>query len=216
MISDYGVRCPADYSADVYGFVTEMFAANVFRPLPPSSYADTDEEVAAGRGGIGTAVVVGEPTADEVLEATQTVLVYQVFRAFVDRVMFDADRAQPYLNRRFVNGLVHRLNSGDADERLTVRDIAERVWTTCPAARSTMFRAAADELADFAYGYVPRHNGVNELLDFFAVTAGTAGHAAVPKVTYNAARHRSPSPATVFGRTDLDRCGALPTNSVHG
>lgn len=164
----------------MYGRAAEMFAANVFRPFSPSAFAETDGEAVAVRGGgAGPAVVAGEPTADEVLEYTQTVLVYQVFRAFVDRELFDSNRAEPHVNRRFVNGLVQRLNSGDVTERLTVRDIVDRVWVTCSAARHHVLRAATVELADFAYGYVLRHNGVNELLDFFA---GTAGHAVVSEV----------------------------------
>lgn len=167
----------------MYERVAEMFASNVFRPLTPSSYAEADDETATGGGGcvgVGQVVAVREPTEDEATEHRQTALVYQAFRAFVDRENFDADMAQPHVHRRFVNGLVHRLNSGDAAERHAVRDIVDSVWATCPATRPTVFRAATDELADFAYGYAPRHNGVNELLDFFAGTDGTA--ADVPKV----------------------------------
>lgn len=175
-------RCPhTDYSADVYARVAEMFAANVFRPLSPSSYTETDDETAASCWGAGPTVVISEPTIDETVEFTQTIVVYQVFQVFVERELFNADMVQPHVHRRFVNGLMQRLNSANAAERITVRDIAERIWVTCPAAQQTVFRAAIDELADFAYGYVPRHNGVNELLDFFS---GTAGTAAVPKVTY--------------------------------
>lgn len=171
-----------------------MFAANVFRPLPPSSYATPiiDETTGTAVGGIGGRVIVTTSYEDESAETgsvaeaefTQTSMVYQVFRAFVDRQRFDTAKAEPYLDRRFVNGLVHRLGTSDAVERLTVRDTVARVWQLCPAVRGHVLHAAVAELADFAYGYAPRHNGVDELLDFFADTVVYAHvkHTVVDKV----------------------------------
>lgn len=197
----------ADYSADVYATAAEMFASNVFRPLPPSSYhpAADDELTAAIVSGFGgsvgagpaaaAAAVAAASTADEseaavvaaAAEYAQTAMAYQAFQAFVDRKLFDADKMAPHVDRRFVGSLVHRLNSGDPDERLTVRDTLARIRDACPSAGGHTLNAVVAELADLAYGYVPRHNGVNDLLEFVADTVVFAPHvaqpAAVEKVT---------------------------------
>jgi len=149
-----------------------MFASNVFRPLPPSSYtaADDDECGLDGGGGLGGAAE-GYAAADAAaLEFQQTAMAYQAFRTFVDRLAFDGDKAGPHMGRRFAGGLAHRLNAADVNERLTARDTMIRVRETCPQAQAGVLDAAVDELADFAYGYAPRHNGVHELLDFVTDT----------------------------------------------
>ncbi|XP_026820730.1 serine/threonine-protein phosphatase 2A 56 kDa regulatory subunit gamma isoform-like [Rhopalosiphum maidis] len=161
-----------DYSADVYAAVAGMFAANVFRPLPPSSYAAADDDECGAD--VGAAVVGSGAGQDAVaaaaVEFQQTAMAYQAFRAFVDRLAFDGHAAGPHMGRRFAGGLAHRLNAADVNERLTARDTMIRVRETCPSARAGVLDAAVDELADFAYGYVPRHNGVLELLDLIADT----------------------------------------------
>ncbi|XP_022161303.1 serine/threonine-protein phosphatase 2A 56 kDa regulatory subunit gamma isoform-like [Myzus persicae] len=162
-----------DYPADVYASVAEMFASNVFRPLPPSSYmAADDDECGVDGGGFGGGSGAENDAAAEAsaVEFQQTAMAYQAFRAFVDRLAFDGDKAGPHLGRRFAGGLAHRLNAADMNERLTARDTMIRVRETCPSAQPAVLDAAVDELADFAYGYAPRHNGVLELLDFVADT----------------------------------------------
>ncbi|XP_060856652.1 serine/threonine-protein phosphatase 2A 56 kDa regulatory subunit gamma isoform-like [Metopolophium dirhodum] len=161
-----------DYPAGVYAAVAEMFASNVFRPLPPSSYmaADDDECGVDGGGGLGGAAEDHSAADAAALEFQQTAMAYQTFRSFVDRLAFDGDMAGPHMGRRFAGGLAHRLNAADMNERLTARDTMIRVRETCPQAQAGVLDAAVDELADFAYGYAPRHNGVHELLDFVADT----------------------------------------------
>lgn len=195
----------------MYATAVEMFAANVFRALPPSSYhpAADDELTAAIVSGFGGSVPGGGPaaaaaavaaasTADEseaaviaaAAEYAQTAMAYQAFQAFLDRKLFDADKMAPHVDRRFVGSLVHRLNSADPDERLTVRDTLARIRDACPSAGGHTLNAVVAELAELAYGYVPRHNGVNDMLEFVADTvvfAPRVAHpAAVEKVTSSA------------------------------
>lgn len=184
-----------DYSVEVYASVMEMFASNIFRPLPPSSYAmpidETTGTAVGGDGGGGGGVVVvttdeNDPATAQA-EFTQMSLVYQAFRAFLDREPFDADKARPHLDRRFVNGLLQRLGSSDTVERMTVRDTVVRLWERCWDVHGHVLDAAVAGLADFAYGYADRHNGVDELLDFFGgdtVDYADNGHAVLDKVRY--------------------------------
>lgn len=176
-----------DYPAEVYAAVAEMFASNVFRPLPPSSYMSADDdECAFDSGGIFGGAAEDLAAAEAAaIEFQQTAMAYQTFRAFVDRLAFDGDKAGPHMGRRFAGGLAHRLNAADMDERLTARDTMIRVRETCPLAQAGVLDAAVDELADFAYGYAPRHNGVHELLDFVADTVvyTDVSRLAVEKVT---------------------------------
>lgn len=168
---------PSDYSDDVYASVAEMFASNVYRPLPPSAYAAADDDECGvdgadgygfgGGGGGGGGV--GRDAAAEI-ESRQTAMAYQAFRAFIDRLAFDGRAAGPHLGRRFAGGLAHRLNAADPNERLTARDTMIRLRETCPSAGAGVMDAAVDELADFAYGYAPRHNGVDDLLEFITDT----------------------------------------------
>lgn len=151
----------------------DMFASNVFRPLPPSSYVmPIDEETPAGIGVMIVEKQIAGPFegVTATAEFTQTAMVYQVFQAFVERGQFNPDRAKPYFGQRFVYGLVHRLNSGDANERITVGDTISRVWDMCLFSHRFAMDATVAELADFAYGYVPRHNGIDQLLDFLSDT----------------------------------------------
>ncbi|XP_003245138.1 serine/threonine-protein phosphatase 2A 56 kDa regulatory subunit gamma isoform-like [Acyrthosiphon pisum] len=161
-----------DYPAEVYAAVAEMFASNVFRPLPPSSYMAADDDECGGVDGGGFGGTAEDHAAAEAvaLEFQQTAMAYQTFRAFVDRLAFDGDKAGPHMGRRFAGGLAHRLNAADMNERLTARDTMIRVREMCPQAQAGVLDAAVDELADFAYGYAPRHNGVHELLDLVADT----------------------------------------------
>lgn len=179
-----GFPYPSDYSSEVYAAMAEMFVSNVFQPLPSSSYAiyDDDESLVGGAPAGGGAIVdvmsavaaivsrepVNEDKAAKNLEEyIQTAIVYQVFQAFVERASFDPVKAGPYLSRqRFINCLVHRFNLANDYERLFVRGALFRVWQMCPSARLNALHATVTELADFAYGYVPRHNGVEDLLDF--------------------------------------------------
>ncbi|VVC24129.1 Armadillo-type fold,Protein phosphatase 2A, regulatory B subunit, B56,Armadillo-like helical [Cinara cedri] len=161
------------YTAKVYAAVTKMFASNVFRPLPPSSYtlAAENEAIVAVAASIGMPPVMPKPDYDMMASAaefTQTAITYQAFQSFVDRTEFDAEVASQFFDRRFVNGLAHRLNSGDSYERQTVRDTMARMWYACPFIHEHMLDAVVAELADFAYGYVPRHNGIDDLLHFLA------------------------------------------------
>lgn len=150
-----------------------MYASNVFRPLPRSAYTTaTDDDVAAiaaAAVGILPVMPVPEENHDRNLaELQQTCITNQAFQAFIDRRLFDPDRASRFLDRRFVNSLVHQLNSGNATERTTIRDTMARSWYACPPVREHILDAAVAELADFAYGYRPLswHNGVDDLLEF--------------------------------------------------
>jgi len=134
--------------------------------------ADDEEYGVDGVGGGGLCGGSEDRASVEAaaVEFQQTAMAYQTFRAFVDRLAFDGAKAGPHMGRRFAGGLAHRLNAADMNERLTARDTMIRVRETCPQAQAGVLDAAVDELADFAYGYTPRHNGVHELLDFVADT----------------------------------------------
>lgn len=166
---------PTDYTLEVYEAVAEMFASNVFRPLPPSSYSRaTDDEMVAtviGLSGGGVVVVDDSEALAFAEEHQQTAMAYEAFKAFLGHSRFDVLKADRVLDRRFANGLVHRLNSGDPEERQTVCDLLAQVRDVCPpSVRDRVLDAAVAELADFAYGYAPRHPGVGELLEFIANT----------------------------------------------
>lgn len=178
----------SDYSDDVYAAVAEMFASNVFRPLSPSSYMAADDDE-CGVDGVGGGFGSEYDAASEAaaVETQQTAMAYLAFRAFVNRLAFDGVKAGPHLGRRFAGGLAHRLNAADMNERLMARDTMVRVRETCQPAHLAVLDAVVDELADFAYGYAPRHNGVIELLELVADTVvyTEVSRPAVEKVTTN-------------------------------
>lgn len=179
----------SDYSDDVYAAVAEMFASNVFRPLPPSSYMAADDDECGGVDGVGGGFGSENDAASEAaaVETQQTAMAYLAFRAFVNRLAFDGVKAGPHLGRRFAGGLAHRLNAADMNKRLMARDTMVRVRETCKSAQPAVLDAIVDELADFAYGYAPRHNGVMELLELVADTVvyTEVSRPAVEKVTAN-------------------------------
>lgn len=173
-----------------------MFASNVFRPLPPSSYATSgDEETSAGVGAMmAEKQILLDGAVTVTAEFTQTAMVYQVFQAFVERGRFNADRAEPYFGRRFIYGLAHRLNSGDVAERMTVGDTISRVWDVCLFSHGFAMDATVAELADFAYGYAPWHNGIDQLFDFLS---DTVVYSDVDPAAVKNVRSRAPSVADV-------------------
>ncbi|XP_050439115.1 serine/threonine-protein phosphatase 2A 56 kDa regulatory subunit alpha isoform-like [Adelges cooleyi] len=138
-----------EYSAAVYESLVSMFASNVFRPLPSVAYSELTEE----------------HKAEIVSEYEHIRLVYRAFQAFLKLDRFRQRKAQPHFDRKFVDGLVCRLNSILTAERINARDTIGYLYDDCPFLRPHIFQSAISELTDFTCSSSYQHNGIVLVLD---------------------------------------------------
>ncbi|XP_050528017.1 serine/threonine-protein phosphatase 2A regulatory subunit pptr-1-like [Daktulosphaira vitifoliae] len=133
-----------DYSATVYELVINVFVNNVFSSSNSVTKKDKKETL---------------------YEFENTELVYQMFQAFLKHNGFRPRKAQPFLDKDFVDSTIQRLNSTVTAERIAVRDTIRYLHDTCSFLRSYIFQSAICVLESFAYGKIRYHNGISEMLD---------------------------------------------------
>ncbi|OAY73208.1 Serine/threonine protein phosphatase 2A 59 kDa regulatory subunit B' gamma isoform, partial [Ananas comosus] len=141
-----------------------MVAANIFRPLPPSSSASAADSPLEPCIGIG-ADDDFEPFLDPAWPHLQAV--YEFFLRFVASPQTDPKIAKRYVDHAFVRRLLDLLDlfdSEDPREREYLKTILHRVYGKFMVHRPFIRRAVADVLCRFVFE-TERHNGVAELLE---------------------------------------------------
>ncbi|XP_050440048.1 uncharacterized protein LOC126845437 [Adelges cooleyi] len=124
-----------------------MFAENIFRPLPVSSY-----------------VYEGEENSEMTWEFQQTNAVYNAFNAFLWIKCFESAKASEFIDKRFVNALVQRLDSCLDAERSMVKELMTTMFCVTRYLREDLLNAIVDMLTDFGYGFIKEFKGIDVLL----------------------------------------------------
>lgn len=127
-----------------------MFSKNVFRNLPVSSYKYEDE--------INT---------ETMWEFKQLNPVYHVFMAFLSLKGFDEEKLVPYVDEKFINHLIQRLDSCVEVERDCVKHILFQLLNKVAYLRGYILQGTINSLAD--YGRILINGGVKELLELFKI-----------------------------------------------
>lgn len=137
---------------EVYPEVFAMFAANLFRPMPPQSNPNGD---------------VYDPEEDEpVLEPawSHLQLVYEIFLRFIDSPEFNPVVAKKFIDQPFVLQILDLLNSEDPRERDFLKTTLHRAYGKFLHLRAFIRRAMNNIFHNFIYND-EKHNGVAELLE---------------------------------------------------
>jgi len=130
----------------------KLFAANIFRPLPPSSNQnvpefDPEED---------------EPPLDPAWPHLQ--LVYELFIRFLDCPHFEMKRAKLLIDNRFVLKLLDLFESEDPRERDLLKTILHRIYGRFLNLRSYIRRQINNIFFSFIYES-EYHNGISDLLE---------------------------------------------------
>ncbi|XP_020099449.1 serine/threonine protein phosphatase 2A 59 kDa regulatory subunit B' gamma isoform-like [Ananas comosus] len=151
----------AKFSEAAVQSAVRMVAANIFRPLPPSSSASAADSPLEPCIGIG-ADDDFEPFLDPAWPHLQAV--YEFFLRFVASPQTDPKIAKRYVDHAFVRRLLDLFDSEDPREREYLKTILHRVYGKFMVHRPFIRRAVADVLCRFVFE-TERHNGVAELLE---------------------------------------------------
>lgn len=136
----------------LYEELFNMFTANIFRSLPPSSNQNVPEF---------------DPEEDEPpLEPSwpHLHLVYTLFIRFLDSPQFDINRAKPFINNKFVLKLLDLFESEDPRERDYLKTILHRIYGRFLGLRSYIRRHINNIFFSFIYES-EYHNGISDLLE---------------------------------------------------
>ncbi|KAH8925837.1 B56-domain-containing protein [Atractiella rhizophila] len=137
---------------EVYAAVVNMFATNLFRPLPPPLNPQGESY---------------DPEEDEpVLELawTHLSLVFELFLRFLEREDFSVSIGRRYIDQNFVARLLDLFDSEDPRERDFVKTNLHRIYLKIVPLRSFIRRSINNIFHRFV-GEVDRHNGIAELLE---------------------------------------------------
>lgn len=142
------------------GFITEtmylkavqMFSANCFRTLPPSSNpqgAEYDPEE-------------DEPSLEAAWPHLQ--LVYEFFLRFLESPDFTASTAKKFIDQAFVSNLLELFDSEDPRERDFLKTTLHRIYGKFLGLRAFIRKHINNIFYRFIYE-TEKHNGVAELLE---------------------------------------------------
>ncbi|BGP22600.1 hypothetical protein Rt10032_c08g3469 [Rhodotorula toruloides] len=136
----------------VYPEVVHMFAANLFRSIPPPVNP------------VGDAF---DPEEDEpVLELAwpHLQIVYEFFLRFVESPDFNTNIAKRYIDQQFVLQLLELFDSEDPRERDFLKTTLHRIYGKFLNLRAFIRRSINNVFYQFIYE-TERHNGIAELLE---------------------------------------------------
>lgn len=144
----------------LYEDMFRLFAANVFRSLPPSSAKDIPEF---------------DPEEDEQpLEPAwpHLQLVYNLFIRFFDSPRFDMNQAKLYINNKFVLQLLGLFDSEDPRERDYLKAILHRIYGRFVHLRTYIRGQISNIFLAFIYdnpiNQAEHHNGIADLLEILS------------------------------------------------
>ncbi|KAF9264816.1 protein phosphatase 2A regulatory B subunit [Marasmius fiardii PR-910] len=137
---------------NVYPEVVNMFAANLFRSIPPPVNPTGD---------------AFDPEEDEpVLELAwpHLQIVYEFFLRFVESPDFNTNLAKRYIDQSFVLNLLELFDSEDPRERDFLKTTLHRIYGKFLNLRAFIRRSINNVFFHFIYE-TERHNGIAELLE---------------------------------------------------
>ncbi|KAK9450654.1 phosphatase 2A regulatory B subunit-domain-containing protein [Limtongia smithiae] len=140
------------YTEQMYGSVVDMFARNLFRPIPPpvnpvGDIYDPDED---------------EPVFEVAWPHMQ--IVYEFFLKFVESPDFQHSVAKAYIDHQFVQQLLELFDTEDPRERDYLKTTLHRIYGKFLNLRSFIRRCINNVFFQFVYE-TNRFNGVAELLE---------------------------------------------------
>lgn len=136
----------------IYPEMVNMFAANLFRTIPPPSSALGD---------------MFDPEEDEpVLELAwpHLQLVYELFLRFIESTELNTSVAKKYIDHGFVLQLLDLFDSEDPRERDFLKTTLHRIYGKFLNLRAFIRRSINNVFFQFIYE-TERHNGIAELLE---------------------------------------------------
>ncbi|BDD58824.1 Serine/threonine-protein phosphatase 2A 56 kDa regulatory subunit delta isoform, variant 3 [Monascus purpureus] len=149
---DYVANNRSVITEPMYPRVVDMFAKNLFRPIPPP-VAPQGEAF--------------DPEEDEpVLEVAwpHIQVVYEFFLRFIESQDFNTNVAKAYIDHRFVLQLLELFDSEDPRERDFLKTTLHRIYGKFLNLRSFIRRSINNVFFQFVYE-TERFNGIAELLE---------------------------------------------------
>lgn len=149
---DYVAQNRQVISEPMYPRVVEMFAKNLFRPIPPP---------------INPQGEAFDPEEDEpVLEVAwpHIQVVYEFFLRFIESQDFNTNYAKQYIDHGFVLQLLELFDSEDPRERDFLKTTLHRIYGKFLNLRSYIRRSINNVFFQFTYE-TERFNGIAELLE---------------------------------------------------
>lgn len=143
---------PIPISEPMYQSMVEMFARNLFRPIPPpvnpiGEIYDPDED---------------EPVSE--VAWPHMALVYDLFLRFMDSPGFNVAMAKAYIDQKFVQNLLELFDSEDPRERDCLKTTLHRIYGKFLTLRAFIRRSINNVFFQFVYE-TDRFNGIAELLE---------------------------------------------------
>eukprot|EP00042_Codosiga_hollandica_P019621 m.61155 g.61155 ORF g.61155 m.61155 type:complete len:586 (-) comp49424_c0_seq1:328-2085(-) len=146
---------PAAVTPKVYGDVVTMFAANLFRALPPPSVPP----------GIEFDPEEDEPALEPAWPHVQ--LVYELFLKFLEMREFDVPTAKTCLDQKFVASMLELFDSEDPRERDYLKTLLHRLYAKLLHLRTFIRQTVNHIFHKFIFEKPGTHNGIAELLEIF-------------------------------------------------
>ncbi|KAI5365496.1 Putative protein phosphatase 2A, regulatory B subunit, B56, armadillo-like helical [Septoria linicola] len=149
---DYVAQNRQVISEPMYPRVVEMFAKNLFRPIPPPMNPQGE---------------AFDPEEDEpVLEVAwpHIQVVYEFFLRFIESQDFNTNYAKQYIDHSFVLQLLELFDSEDPRERDFLKTTLHRIYGKFLNLRSFIRRSINNVFFQFIYE-TERFNGIAELLE---------------------------------------------------
>ncbi|KAJ5148577.1 Serine/threonine-protein phosphatase 2A 56 kDa regulatory subunit delta isoform [Penicillium atrosanguineum] len=149
---DYVANNRSVITEPMYPRVVEMFAKNLFRPIPPPMTPQGE---------------AFDPEEDEpVLEVAwpHIQVVYEFFLRFIESQDFNTNVAKQYIDHQFVLQLLDLFDSEDPRERDFLKTTLHRIYGKFLNLRSYIRRSINNVFFQFMYE-TERHNGIAELLE---------------------------------------------------
>lgn len=139
-------------SPQMYASVVQMFAKNLFRPIPPpvnpvGDIFDPDED---------------EPVCEVSWPHMQ--IVYDFFLRFIESNDFNQQIAKQYIDHQFVQNLIELFDSEDPRERECLKTTLHRIYGKFLNLRAFIRRSFNNVFFQFVYE-TERFNGIAELLE---------------------------------------------------
>lgn len=149
---NYITSSPVQLTEPMYASVVEMFAKNLFRPIPPpvnpvGELFDPDED---------------EPVCEVAWPHMQ--IVYEFFLRFIESSEFSQNLAKRYIDHQFVQNLLELFDSEDPRERDFLKTTLHRIYGKFLNLRAFIRRSISNVFFQFIYE-TERFNGIAELLE---------------------------------------------------
>lgn len=149
---EFVVNYRITYTEEIYYHVVDMFKANLFRSIPPSSNPQGE---------------VYDPDEDEPINEVawpHMSLVYEFFLRFIECPDFNHSNAKPYVNQNFILRLLQLFDSEDIRERDSLKTTLHRIYGKFLSLRAFIRKNMANILLQMIYE-TEKFNGVAELLE---------------------------------------------------